>query len=309
MQSLSRRRTAFTLIELLVVIAIISVLIGLALPAVQKVRQVADRVRCANNLKQIGLACHQYHNIQGTLPPGYTVSSSATSLADTRPGWGWAVYLLPYLDEGSTFQGLNLALPIEHPSQAPYIQAPLRILRCPADIGIPLNMTVTDATGTSLCQAAPCSYAATVGDDSCEVDAGTGNGVFYRNSRTRLTDINDGTSKTVMIGDRAWHQTQGIWAGAVNQAITTPGPGNPWPNATGPAQALTLVHNNWINITTDSDGGLDDFSSGHPGGANFLFADGTVHFIFDIGAPGPQHNAFMALGTRAAGDSTSGLDY
>src|SRR5262249_39067749 len=137
----------------------------------------------------------------------------------------------------------------------------------------------------------------------------TGDGVFYRNSRTRFADITDGTSQTVLIGDRAWNQTKGVWAGAPNGAVTQAGSRNAWPNATGPAAALVLVHNNWINITTDSDGGLDDFSSNHVNGVNLLFADGSVHFLHSIIADGSERRAFWALGTRDGGETIQGLDY
>jgi prepilin-type processing-associated H-X9-DG protein len=139
--------------------------------------------------------------------------------------------------------------------------------------------------------------------------APTGDGVFYRNSKTRIPDITDGTSQTVLLGDRAWSQTNGIWAGAPNGAICRPGTANVWPNATGPAQTLILAHNNWINITTDADGGLDDFSSNHPGGVNLLFADGSVHFLRSITSDGAERRAFWALGTRAGGDAVDALDY
>jgi prepilin-type processing-associated H-X9-DG protein/prepilin-type N-terminal cleavage/methylation domain-containing protein len=297
-------RSALTLIELLVVIAIIALLLGLLLPAVQKVREAAQRSQCQNNLKQIGLACHSYHESNQCLPPGY---SATAAYPDTTPGWGWAAYLLPYVEQNNLYVQLNFSQPLQNSSA---IQTIVKVYLCPADLPPTSAFTVTGPIGNTVTTAAPCSYAASVGQDASEVDDPTGDGVFYRNSRTRLTDITDGTSQTSMIGDRAWTMTRGIWAGAPSGAITTPGPRNPWlNNATGPAQALTLVHNNWINILSDSDGGLDDFSSNHPGGVNLLFADGSVHFVRDITLDGQARRGFWAMGTRSAGDSIAGLDY
>lgn len=306
---MSGRREAFTTIELLVVIAIIGVALGLLMPAVQKARQAAERIQCANNLRQIGMACHQYHDAQGSFPPGYTADDNPTDPLATSPGWGWPVYLLPYVEQGGLRERLDLTKPIEDPANATAIATRLRVFLCPAETGLPDSITVSDATDTPLCRAAPYSYAGTVGDDSSEVDADTGDGVFYRNSRTRLADITDGASQTVMVGDRAWGQTQGIWAGAVNAGVTRPGPLNPWPNATAPAQALVLVHNNWVNVRTDADGGLDDFSSNHSGGVNLLFADGSVHFVRDITMDGQARYDFWALGTRAGGEEVRELDF
>jgi prepilin-type processing-associated H-X9-DG protein len=273
------------------------------MPAVQKVRAAAARVSCMNNLHQIGLASHSYHDVNNGLPPGYV---AAAVYPDTAPGWGWGAYLLPYIEQDNVLNRIDLSQPVQ--SQAA-IQTMIKTYLCPADNPPSGPFPITDATFKTLCLAAPCSYAATVGQDASEVDALTGDGIFYRNSHTRLTDITDGTSQTIMIGDRAWVQTQGIWAGAPSGAVTRPGPRNVWPNATGPAQALTLVHNNWLNITTDADGGLDDFSSNHPAGANFVFADGSVHFIRSITADGPLRRAFWALGTRAGGELIQGLDF
>jgi prepilin-type processing-associated H-X9-DG protein len=269
---------------------------------VQQVREAAARTQCKNNLKQLGLACHTYHDSSKVLPPGYTATASYPS---TSPGWGWAAYLLPYLEQRPLYQQINFKLPVEG---QPAIQAILSIYLCPSDSPPPAPFAVTDAVFGTVCMAAPSSYAATCGSDASEVDDFTGNGIFYRNSKTRLTDITDGTSNTTMIGERAWADTNGIWAGAPNSAVTRPGSTNPWQSATGPAQCLILAHNNWINITTDADGGLDDFSSKHPGGANLLFADGSVRFIRSITADGPIHLAFWAMGTRAGGDSTDGVE-
>jgi prepilin-type N-terminal cleavage/methylation domain-containing protein/prepilin-type processing-associated H-X9-DG protein len=296
-------RRAFTVVELLVVIAIIGVLIGLMLPAVQRIRGTAARIQCANNLRQLGLACHNYHTGLKTLPPGYY---AAAPYPDTTPGWGWPAFLLPYIEQDNLFRQIDFKQPIQN---SPAAQAVVAAFLCPMDQTPDGAFPVTDATLTPLTLLGPSSYAATIGSDASQVDDPVGNGIFYRNSRTRLTDITDGTSFTTMLGDRAWAQTNGAWAGAPNGAITRAGERNPWSNAIGPSAALVLVHNNWINIRSDADGGLDDFSSNHQGGVNLVFADGAVHFLPDITHEGAQRRAFWAMGTRAAGDSTAALEY
>jgi prepilin-type N-terminal cleavage/methylation domain-containing protein/prepilin-type processing-associated H-X9-DG protein len=299
---MSRTRQAFTLIELLVVIAIIAVLLGLLMPAVQKVRGSAARIQCANNLKQIGLACHNHHDTRGAFPPGYFAYAP---YPDTTPGWGWGAYLLPYLEQDTLHRQIDFTQPVQYSSAT---QTVVKVFLCPAD-NYPDNFMITDGTLTPMCMAAPSSYAATCGSDASEVDDLVGNGVFYRNSRTRIADILDGTSQTVLIGDRAWQQTNGIWAGAPNGGITRSGPLNPWTYATAPSSCLVLAHNNWINIRSDADGGLDDFSSNHTGGVNLLFGDGSVHFLRSITGDGQEHRDFWALGTRAGGEVISALDY
>jgi prepilin-type N-terminal cleavage/methylation domain-containing protein/prepilin-type processing-associated H-X9-DG protein len=301
-QPLSPR--AFTLIELLVVIAIIGVLLSLLLPGVQKVREAANRTQCVNNLKQIGLACHNYHDSYYCLPPGYFATAS---YPETTPGWGWGAYLLPYLEQDNLYRKINLGQPLQQ--NALVIETVLKAYLCPSDQPPGEPFPITDGTFGVIASAAPSSYAASVGSDSSEADDPTGNGVFYRNSKTRFADISDGLSNTSIIGDRAWSQVKGTWAGAPNGGITRAGRGNAWPNATASASVLIQAHNNWINSTTDADGGLDDFSSNHPGGANLLFVDGSVHFLRSIITDGPERRAFWALGTRAGGEAIEGLDY
>jgi prepilin-type N-terminal cleavage/methylation domain-containing protein/prepilin-type processing-associated H-X9-DG protein len=300
-----RTRTAFTLIELLVVIAIIAILIGLLLPAVQQVREAANRTQCANNLKQLGLACHNYHDSYKRFPPGYAASVPYSDGAtDTSPGWGWAAYLLPYIEQRNLSNLIIFSQPIQGQTAA---QAVLPLLLCPSDVATG-PFTATDATGAPVAVLGPTSYAATVGSDASDCADPAGNGIFYRNSRTRIADITDGTSQTVMIGDRAWAQTQGAWAGAPSGAVVRAGQRNPWQTAIAPAPVFALVHNNWVNITTDADGGLDDFSSNHLGGVNLVFADGSVRFIRSITADGPERYAFWAMGTRAGGEVVQGLE-
>ena len=298
-----RSRSGFTLIELLVVIAIIAILLALLVPAVQKVREAAARVQCQNNLKQIGLACQAYHDSRKCFPPGYLATAA---YPDTTPGWGWAAFILPYIEQGPLYNQIDFTQPLQSSAA---IQTTIPLYLCPSDPVPQAPFPITDATLGTICLAAPSSYAATVGDDSSDADGPSGNGIFYRNSATRIAEITDGTSNTVLIGDRAWAQTKGIWAGAPSGGIVRAGAQNPWVSATAGAPVFVLVHNNWINITTDADGGLDDFSSNHSGGVNLLFADGSVHFLRSITADGAERRAFWALGTRAGGEVIQGLDF
>lgn len=315
----NNRQKAFTLIELLVVIAIISVLISLLLPAVQKVREAAARTQCMNNLKQLGLACQTYHDAARAFPPGYTAAGAYSDGAtDTSPGWGWAYYLLPYLEQDNLYKTLNSSLPIENSANAAGISKIVPVFVCPSDLTPTTAFAVVNGGGTTLAMAAPSSYAACVGGDESETTDATGLGVFYRNSKTRIADITDGTSSTLLIGDRAWANAQGIWAGAVSNAVLLRGTQNPNPGSSGassPAPTLILAHSHLNNALGDPDGGLDDFSSKHPGGSNFVFADGSVHFIKSIpsdnadGSFTTEGIAFQALGTRGKGEVIVGLDY
>jgi prepilin-type N-terminal cleavage/methylation domain-containing protein/prepilin-type processing-associated H-X9-DG protein len=305
-------RPAFTLIELLVVIAIIALLIGLLVPAVQKVREAAARAQCQNNLKQIGLALHSYHDAHHVFPPGYRTSTPyKDGGTDTVPGWGWAAFLLPHLEQGNVYRQLNFNQPMQN---SPAIQTMVTLYLCPSDMTPAAAFTVLDGFGNTVCLAAPSSYAACVGGDETGTTDPTGLGVFYRNSQTRLTDITDGTSQTLLIGERAWGNAQGVWVGAIRNGVCRRGQFNPCPGtgaAWYPAATLVLAHSHLNNATSDTDGGLDDFSSQHLGGSNFLFADGSVRFLRSIPTDNPDGSytqdsvMFQALGTRANGEPIS----
>jgi prepilin-type N-terminal cleavage/methylation domain-containing protein/prepilin-type processing-associated H-X9-DG protein len=321
-------RHGFTLIELLVVIAIIAVLIGLLLPAVQAAREAGRRVQCLNNLKQIGLALNNYHDAIGTFPMGYAARSRFIDGAkDTAAGWGWATMILSQLEEGPLFNVVNFGLPVEALENSTVIATMIATYLCPSDLtnGV---FQIKDASGNVLATAAPSSYAACVGGNESDTatgiaNDGLGTGVFYRNSRVRVADIIDGTSQTIAVVERAWSKASGVWAGAVTNGTIRRGPRNGCP-ATGaffyPAATLVQAHCHLINTNSDPDGGLDDCSSLHPGGANFLFADGSVHFLKNIlGDAGtrrdgstiyyPSDVSFQALATRAGCEVVSGDAY
>ena len=300
------KRGAMTLLELVVVLAISAILIGFLLSAVQMARRSAARIQCAYQLRQMGLACHTYHDTVGTFPPGYSAWTSADPLA-TAPGWGWASFLLPYLDQDTLYVQIYFARPIEDPVNTARL-TPIRLFICPSDPRVPLAFSITDSSGRPVTEAAPISYAACYGSGELDEVPGPKEGVFYRNSRIRLTDITDGTSTTILIGDRHWSHAMASWTGAVNRGIVRGGPLNAWrnsPEAAYPAPNFCCVQANGINVVRDCDGSLDEFFSWHTGGVNMLFADGGVRFLRQQ----INMDVLEALGTRAGGEVVNEADY
>jgi len=325
-----KRSRGFTLIELLVVIAIIAMLISLLLPAVQAAREAARRVQCVNNLKQIGIALHNYHDALSTFPPGYIAASRfIDGETDTAPGWSWAAMILPQLEQAPLYSALNVSLPIQAAAHTTAAQTILSAFLCPSD-QLPAGGTfaVTDGLGTTVATVAPSSYAACTGSDAADValglnNDGSGNGLFFRNSGVRIASITDGTSQTIAILERAWGDTEGIWTGAVAGGFVVRGPLNPCPGsafATYLAPCLVLAHCHLLNTNADTDSGLDDPSSFHPAGANALFTDGSVHFLRNVTSDAgvnpdgttrytPSSLILQALGTRAGGEVVSSDSY
>ncbi len=199
------RHRGFTLIELLVVIAIIAVLIALLLPAVQSAREAARRAQCTNNLKQMGLALHNYHDAMSIFPPGYIAASKfIDGETDTSPGWSWATMILPQLEQAPLYSSINVWLPIQAAANTTATQTVLNAYLCPSD-QLPSTRTfaVTDGLGNTVATVAPSSYAASTGSDAADValglnNDGSGNGPFFRNSGIRIAAIIDGTSQTVL---------------------------------------------------------------------------------------------------------------
>ncbi len=324
-----RNRRGFTLIELLVVIAIIAVLIALLLPAVQAAREAARRAHCVNNLKQIGLALANYHDAIGSYPSGYVASSPyIDGETDTAPGWSWASMILPQIEQGPLFASINFSLPVNAVANSTAAAINLKAFVCPSDQIPTSNFPITDGFGNNLMTAGPSSYAASVGDDPSDTatglnNDGLGRGVFYRDSSTRIAAITDGTSQTILVEERAFGNAMGTWVGAVPNGAIKRGPFNPCPGSADAnylAPCLVLAHCHLLNTNSDTDSGLDDSSSFHPGGANELYADGSVHFLKNItGDAGtnpdsstiytPTSRIFQALGTRAMGEVVSSDSY
>ncbi len=323
----STRRYAFTLIELLVVIAIIAVLLGLLLPAVQKVREAAARLRCKNNLKQIGLALHNYHDSLQSFPPGYLSGVGTGGPAnDLGPGWGWAALLLPYLEQDNLYRQINFALDIRHPANAAARTVRLPVYLCPSDPGREIftvdlrndpmpdySTPLTDAGGNPV-QVAHSNYVGVFGSPEITPDPGfllaaapargpARQGMFFRNSRVRITDVTDGTSSTLFVGERSSNLASAAWAGAVTGGQVPPRQPDRFGYGPEGAPVLTLGHTGGPedvppHTPNAAVNHVDDFWSRHAQGVNFLFVDGSVRNINDAISPA----VWWALGTRAGGE-------
>jgi prepilin-type N-terminal cleavage/methylation domain-containing protein len=214
-------RRAFTLIELLVVLAIIGVLIGLLLPAVQKVREAAARLKCQNNLKQIGIALHGYHDAAGRFPPGYRDPRPDDKAG---PGWGWAVFLLPFVEQRALHDQIDpdRTLPgggSDTPPPTPETLTALTVYRCPSDPGPEANENY-DGHATANYRGVGWGRPKTgMGPKGLMItDLTDPNGVLFRNSRVRAADVTDGLSGTLFVTETFLSPGQdrwgGIWAGA-----------------------------------------------------------------------------------------------
>jgi prepilin-type N-terminal cleavage/methylation domain-containing protein/prepilin-type processing-associated H-X9-DG protein len=288
---LTRIRSAFTLIELLVVIAIIAVLIGLLLPAVQKVREAASRLRCQNNLKQIGLALHGYHDRSERFPPGYT---STNQMSDSGTGWGWAAHLLPDVEQEPLFRRIDFTLPLSASQHSVVVSQNLSLFRCPSDVRQePIRQTDFVNSGGLTGELARSNYVGNYGNTPflnespsvltthLVIDGISGRGVFFRNSRTRIADITDGTSNTFAVGEKSSNGTLASWAGVLPQAtwrsqndIASYG-GIP----TNLPAAMVLGHACRQHPPSSAAGVAEDFSAPHSNGVNFLFLDGSVRAV------------------------------
>ncbi len=251
-----RTRRAFTLIELLVVLAVIAVLIGLLLPAVQRVREAANRLVCRNNLRQIGLALHMYHDRMGCLPPGYS-SVVGRDGRDLGPGWGWAAFLLADLEQDNLQRQIVFSRDIGDPVNAAARVWSLAIFQCPSDERIS-----TFTTAGRPVEVAHCNYVAVFGP----------RGPFFRNSRTRLQDLVDGTSNTGLVGERSSDLALSTWTGAVTGALVPPRPPN-----TGATEGAPVLVMGFGSADPGPNRAVHNFANRHsPTGANVLSGDGSV---------------------------------
>jgi prepilin-type N-terminal cleavage/methylation domain-containing protein/prepilin-type processing-associated H-X9-DG protein len=318
---MSARRCAFTLIELLVVIAIIAILIGLLLPAVQKVRESAARAQCSNNLKQMALACHAYHDAVGGLPPGRDSNEFSAH-----------AYLLPYLEQGNVHRMIDFTKPYDGPANAAAAATLIKAFICPSDpvTSIPAGWAPNNYRvnqGSGLLWGLPPTSASNV-----NYGMPAPNGPFFLNSKVRLVEITDGTSNTCMLSEAL--------EGSFNPAVTSPNntqrlgqsvglyPGTPdeayqmcesvgWQNPLYNGMSETggpWIHGYHSNTVYFHVGPPNSRScmypsgrigtaarSAHPGGVNVALCDGSVRFVLNS----IPLTTWRAMGSRNGGEVVS----
>jgi prepilin-type processing-associated H-X9-DG protein len=262
-------------------------------------------MKCTNNLKQIGLAFHNYHATFDCFPAGYSSATAGMNGEGFGPGWGWGTTLLPYLEQDNLYRRIDLTRDIADPVNAvPRVQK-LSVFRCPSDSPRGDTFTAITEDGMPICDVAFANYVGVGGTFEVSVYPDTGTGVLFRNSKIRVADIMDGTSNTIMAGERASKQSpMTTWTGAVTGASVPPTMNPAFENEEPPVLCLTNTGEAADGrVPNNPHGHVEDLNSRHPSGVNILLADGSVRMVHNAIRP----VAWEALGTRAGGEV--GPDY
>lgn len=295
-------RKAFTLIELLVVIGIIAVLVGLTLPAVQRAREAGARIACLNNMKQLGLALHGFHDNYNKFPigciknysNGYTPPPGNPILpppygdsTQYSNRWTFTIFILPYLEQNALYSTVDWKI---SPLNQDIVSYPIKVTKCPWDNRAEIYYMLNDRRIEITC------YMGVNGTDQF-----AGNGVFPENKLVSINEIEDGLSNTLMVGERT--PSNNAWYGWVAGGIGVP------PRYNGTGDNLLGVADKWVlngppetyrngDITDNSYNDILHFWSWHNGGSNFLFTDGSAKLIpYTI-----RQSSLMALGTIRGGE-------
>jgi prepilin-type processing-associated H-X9-DG protein len=272
------RTLGFTLVEFLVVSCVVAIALAMGAPGILEARAQARAEACKNNLKLIGLAMHNYHDVFNTFPPGWVAK-------DVKPAtgacFGWGASLLPFLDQAPLFNKLNFSAPPDASNALP--QTRIVHFRCPDDTSQDVN-PVRDEFGTS-------NYSGNYGDAALpgSVNANPkASGILFWNSKVGIRDITDGTSNTFLVGERCISSAAGIWVGTRSNQN---------------ADDCVTACNHAARLNTV----IDSFSSRHAGGAHFAFCDGTVRFVSDEidsqEAVNPPKGLYQKLANRNDGQA------
>jgi len=270
MNTRKQNRSGFTVIELLITLGIIVICTTLLLPAIQRSRNAARANQCKNNMKQLGLALHNYHDVHSVFPPGWV---SHTPFANSPSAFGWQVFILPFIEQAVLYDKFEFSVPVGKEAFGKMFNGNVleKIIiptyRCPEDTTAPLN-TMRGGWAVS-------NYSGNFGSNPAPRLAPNGaaefwpgnlitplrtNGIFWWCSSVRIRDIRDGTSNTLMVGERGVTSAAGIWAGVRSNSIETD-------------QLTDCSFGNEINSNPGA------FSSLHPEGSFFLMCDGAVRFL------------------------------
>ncbi|MHC4876583.1 MAG: DUF1559 family PulG-like putative transporter [Planctomycetota bacterium] len=300
-RSSSRRRRSpgFTLIELLVVIAIIAILVALLLPAVQQAREAARRAQCRNQLKQFGIALHDYHEIHGRFPPGWIGSR----------GWSWGAMILPQLDSANLYQqlewDLNAATP--PPATKEALKTPLPVFLCPtaSKQEIQVDPDAGDGNAKAIATYLACASGSEVIDLRRGIGGATQDGVFFINSSISISDSTDGTSNTLLIGEAPFEllppnrgiDPHGTGTNRVDHFALTGGSRIEGSELSEVVGSTVPEFNLWLSEDPTIDINLRELSFGsyHANGLHLLFGDGRARFVSDT----IDANVRIALGTRS----------
>jgi len=278
---------AFTLVELLVVIAIIGILVGLLLPAVQAAREAARRCMCTNNLGQVGLAMHHYEFNREHLPPGVTNDTGPIQNQPIGNHISWAVHILPYIEQGTIYRNIDQKLGAYATENEEARGVQIASFLCPSDS---LEHGMKDLDNLSK----ESSYAGCYHSVEAPIDVDN-NGLLFLNSRMRYNQILDGSSNTILLGEKIALQNDLGWMSGTRATLRNTGVfTQPKPTRRG------VFIEEEVNETT-----VGGFGGYHTGGANFAFADGSVRFLsasIDI-------ELYQNLGDRNDGAMIGGTFY